>query len=41
LAAAPTNERIAELLEQVLRELDALKQAQESLAVEIRAVTTG
>lgn len=37
MAIAPTNEHIAELLEQVLREIEALKEAQETLAAEIRA----
>jgi hypothetical protein len=39
VATAPTNEHIAELLDQILRELEALRQAQESLAAEIRAAT--
>jgi hypothetical protein len=41
VASAPTNERIAEMLEQVLRELGEIKQAQEQLAAAIRTTATG
>jgi hypothetical protein len=35
-AAKPTNERIAEMLAEVLRELDEVKKAQNQLAADLR-----
>ena len=35
-AAKPTNERIAEMLAEILRELDEVKKAQNQLAADLR-----
>lgn len=37
-AAKPTNQRIAEMLTQVLRELGEVKKTQDQLAVDLRRV---
>ena len=36
IAAKPTNERITEMLAEVLRELDEVKKAQNQLAADLR-----
>lgn len=37
MATAPTNERIAEMLERVLREIEEIKKTQEKIAVGLRS----
>ena len=37
-AEKPTNERIALMLERILRELDEVKQAQDQLAADVREI---
>ena len=37
-AAKPTNERIADMLAEVLRELDEVKKTQNQLAADLRSV---